>query len=122
MATYRGLWWTWNSRPRCSAPTWIGRAYPALDEPPQKIRRLLAVRDAGERTVLAFDEHAAVDKHLDQKARLALGEAEGAEGVGPFLRQLVDVPLVGWKRQVHRKSSAARGSNGTPRLLLLPLP
>jgi hypothetical protein len=57
-----------------------------FDEPPKEVVRLLPMSDAGEGAVLAFDEDAAVDQDLDQKARLALGEAEGTDGFGAFCR------------------------------------
>jgi hypothetical protein len=34
------------------------------------------VDDAGEGTVLALDEHARVQQHIQEETRLALGEAE----------------------------------------------
>ena len=86
----------------------------ALDEPPKEVVGLLPVRDAGEGAVLPFDEDAAVDQDFDQEARLTLREAEGADGLGALRRLLVDVLVRRRLGQVHRNSSAARGSKGAP--------
>src|SRR5438552_6522356 len=46
------------------------------DELPDEVVRLLSMRDAGKGAVLALDEHARVDHHRHEKARLALGKAK----------------------------------------------
>ena len=55
------------------------RGVPGGDEPGEKVVRLLAMREAGERAVLPLQEHAREDEHMDQEPRLALGEPEPHE-------------------------------------------
>jgi hypothetical protein len=47
-----------------------------LDEARDEVRALLAVNDAGEAAVLALDEDAGVQQHVQQETCLALGETE----------------------------------------------
>src|SRR5688572_6329413 len=50
-----------------------GRREPTLDERLEEVGALLAVDDAGEAAVLAFDEDTGVQEHLQQKPGLSLG-------------------------------------------------
>ena len=52
--------------------------------------------------VLALDEHARVQQHVQQKPRLTLGEAERRDGFHPLGIGQVDRPAVGFRRQHHR--------------------
>ena len=56
------------------------RRVAAVDELGEKVVRLLTVREARERAVLPFEEHAGEDQHVHQEPRLTLGEAEPHEG------------------------------------------
>ena len=71
--------------------------------------------------IRALFSRSRLDQDFDQEARLTLREAEGADGLGALRRLLVDVPVRRRLGQVHRKSSATRGSNAPPRPPLPPL-
>ena len=47
--------------------------------------RLLPVGDVGKRAVLTFEEHARVNQHVHEKARLPLGKPERLDGIDPLL-------------------------------------
>jgi hypothetical protein len=51
-----------------------------LDERLKEVRALLAVDDAGEGAVLALDEYTGVQEHVQQEARLTLGESKRRNG------------------------------------------
>ena len=77
-----------------------------LDERLKEVRALLAVDDAGEAAVLALDEDARVQEHVQQEPRLTLGEAERRDGFHPLGIGQVDCPAVGFRRQHHRINSS----------------
>lgn len=62
-----------------------GRSVLALNEPSKKVRRLLSVGDAGEVGIVAFDEHARMQQHLDEEPSLPLGEPGRRECLRPFV-------------------------------------
>ena len=81
-----------------------------LDERLDEVRALLAVDDAGEAAVLALDEDARVQQHVQQEPRLTLGEAERRDGFHALGIRQVDGPAVRCRRQRHRiNSSMIRG-------------
>ena len=81
-----------------------------LDERLEEVRALLAMDDAGEAAVLALDEDARVQEHVQQEPRLTFGEAERRDGFHPLGIGQVDCPAVGFRRQRHRiNSSMIRG-------------
>src|SRR5262245_10556669 len=85
-------------------PTGVRRRKSPTDELREKVARLLAVDDAGERAVLPEKADAGVAHHELEKARLALRESESADSRGTVL-------------QLHQNTSSARcGSNGRPPL------
>jgi hypothetical protein len=86
----------------------------AADELGEKVLRVLAVSDVGERAVLPFDEDARVHQHVNQEAGLALGEAERHDRVNAFRPDAV--PQFLWSPEIHIKSSATRGLDGRPPL------
>jgi hypothetical protein len=86
----------------------------AADELGEKVVRVLAVSDVGERAVLPFDEDAPVHQHVHQEAGLTLGEAERHDGLDACRSDAVAQFLGG--PEIHTKSSATRGSNGRPPL------
>ena len=55
------------------------RRVPFVDELGEKVVRLLTVREARERAVLPFEEHAGEDEDVDQELRLGLSEPEPHE-------------------------------------------
>ena len=60
--------------------------------------------------VLALDEDARVQEHVQQEPRLTFGEAERRDGFHPLGIGQVDCPAVGFRRQRHRiNSSMIRG-------------
>jgi len=69
---------------------------PAVDELPQKVMRLLAVGDAGERAVLPLQKDPCIDHDMHEEPRLALREAEASDGLDepdqPFIPQVVSAP------------------------------
>ena len=77
-----------------------------LDERLEEVRALLAMDDAGEAAVLALDEDARVQQHVQQEPRLTLGEAERRDGFHALGVGQVDRPAVGCRRQRHRSNSS----------------
>ena len=53
----------------------------AVDKGPDEVGALLSVDDAGEAAVLALEEDARVQEHLQQEPRLTFREAEGGDGL-----------------------------------------
>jgi hypothetical protein len=80
---------------------------PSIDESLDEVGALLAMDDAGERAVLALDEDAGVQQHVEEKARLALSEAERRDRVEALGIRDVDRPSVRRGRQLHPSSSSA---------------
>jgi hypothetical protein len=64
-------------------PARIGRL-PALDQPREKVVRLLAVDDTGKCAVLPLEEHPGMHQHADEKPRLTFGKPEGRHGIHAF--------------------------------------
>jgi hypothetical protein len=94
------------------------RGVPVGDELREKVMRLLAVYQTGERAVLAFDEHAGEDQDVGEKPGLPLGESKPHEPADP--RGTHALSEANRDRVHHRKRSATCGSN--PRPPLRPLP
>src|SRR4051794_10593025 len=72
----------------------------------EEVRALLAMDDAGEAAVLALDEDARVQEHVQQESRLTFGEAERRDAFHAFRVRQVDGPTVRLGRQRHRSSSS----------------
>jgi hypothetical protein len=53
---------------------------PTVDKVPNEVRGLLAMDDAGELAVLAFEEDTRVKEDLQQEPRLTVSEAECGDG------------------------------------------
>ena len=70
-------------RPVLSMPARIGRL-PALDQPREKVVRLLAVDDTGKCAVLPIEEHPGMHQHADEKPRLTFGKREGRHSIHAF--------------------------------------
>jgi hypothetical protein len=81
-----------------------------LDERFDEVGALLSVDDASEAAVLALDEHARVQQHIQQEARLALSKPERGDRIGALFVGELAGPVVGHGWQFHlRSSSAMRG-------------
>src|SRR5262245_4124316 len=90
-----------------------GRRMARRDELREKVGCLLAVREAGERAVLPFDEDAGEDEHVDQEAGLTLGEPKARDGGNSRGADAVaEMARYGFHHR--RNSSATRGSNPRP--------
>jgi len=79
-----------------------------FDKSLDEVGALLAVDDAGERAVLPLDEDARMQQHVEEKARLALSEAERRDRVEALGIRDVDRPSVRRGRQLHPSNSSAR--------------
>ena len=88
------------------------RGVATADQLGHEVPRVLAMGDAGERSVLSFDEDTGVDQDRHQEACLTLGEAERGEGLDLLGPDAV-TPFAG-EPEIHRKSFATRGSKGWP--------
>jgi hypothetical protein len=89
-----------------------GRRVPVRHEPGEEVVRLLPVRHAREGAVLALEEHAREDEHVQQKARVALAEAQVHERLDPTGTDAL--ARVRGDDQLQKNSSATRGSNDRP--------
>gem|GEM_PF-6642841 len=54
--------------------------------------------DAGDLAVLAFEEDTGVQEHLQEKPRLAVGEAKGGDGLESIAERHVERPALGCGR------------------------
>ena len=95
------------------------RGVPVSDELGEKVVRLLAVRETGERAVLPFEKHAGEDEHVDEKPRLADREAQihqrlDATRADAFLPRLLDSFSVVFGKQQIVRLGLRRGRPARP--------
>ena len=116
--------------PAMQLPRRDRRREPPLDEVRDEVGALLAMDDAREGAVLALDEDARVQQHVQQEPRLAFGEAErrdrlqalsvgqldrpavggGGSVIGSAPRRVADGPCAGRRHRVRRPSRRSRNS------------